>query len=80
MPHHVHLAYAGGSGRPVVESPVASVLARGVGQGRDKGLQGAVVPLGITVMTHHSAAVVRIHQQSVEMGTTVAPSARIETP
>ena len=49
-PHQVQLACACGYSRPVVESHIASVLARGAGQIRYKGPQGAVVQLGMTVM------------------------------
>lgn len=61
-PHQVQLACACGSRRPVVESHIASLLARGAGQGRYKGLQGAVVQLGMAVMAHNGAAMVRIRQ------------------
>jgi hypothetical protein len=59
----VQLACACGSSRPGVESPIARLLSRGAGQGRYKGLQGAVVQLSMTVMAHNGAAVVRIRQQ-----------------
>jgi hypothetical protein len=62
-PHQVQLACACGSSRPVVESHIASLLARGAGQVRYKGLQGAVVQLGMAVMAHNGAAMVRIRQQ-----------------
>ena len=62
-PHQVHLACASGSSRPVVESHIASLLARGAGQVRYKGLQGAVVQQGMTVMTHNGAMLVRIRRQ-----------------
>jgi hypothetical protein len=62
-PHQVQLACACGYSRPVVESHIASVLCRGAGQIRYKGPQGAVVQLGMTVMAHNAAAVVRIYQQ-----------------
>lgn len=62
-PHQVQLACACGYSRPVVESHIASVLARGAGQIRYKGPQGAVVQLGMTVMAHNAAALVRIRQQ-----------------
>jgi hypothetical protein len=62
-PHQVRLACAGGYSRPVVESHLASVRSRGAGQVRDKGLQGAVVQQGMTVMAHHGATLVRIGQQ-----------------
>jgi hypothetical protein len=47
----------------VVESHIATLLARGAGQVRYKGLQGAVVQLGMAVMAHNGAAMVRIRQQ-----------------
>lgn len=62
-PHQVHLACACGYSRPVVESHIASLLARGAGQVRYKSLQGAVVHLGMTVMAHNGAVGVRIRQQ-----------------
>ena len=62
-PHQVHLACASGYSRPVVESHIASLLARGAGQVRYKGLQGAVVQQGMTVMTHNGAMLVRIRRQ-----------------
>ena len=62
-PHQVQLVCACGYSRPVVESHIASVRCRGAGQIRDKGPQGAVVQLGMTVMAHNGAAVVRIYQQ-----------------
>ena len=62
-PFQVHLACASGYSRPVVESHIASLLARGAGQVRYKGLRGAVVQLGMAVMAHNGAAMVRIRQQ-----------------
>jgi hypothetical protein len=62
-PHQVQLACASGYSRPVVESHIASVLTRGAGQIRYKGPHGAVVQLGMTVMAHNGAALVRIRQQ-----------------
>ena len=62
-PHQGHLAYACGSSRPVVESHIASGRARGAGQVRYKGPQGAARQLGMTVMASHGAALVRIRQQ-----------------
>ena len=47
----------------MVESPIASLLARGAGQVRYKGHPGAVVQLGMTAMAHNGAVVVRIRQQ-----------------
>ena len=62
-PHQVHLAFACGHSRPVVESHIASLLSRGAGHIRYKGLQGAVVQLGMTVIAHNGAAMVRIRQR-----------------
>jgi hypothetical protein len=64
-PCQVHLACASGYSRPVVESHIASLLARSAGQVRYKGLQGAVVQQGMTVMAHNSAVLVRIRHQSL---------------
>jgi hypothetical protein len=61
-PHQVHLACASGHSRPVVESHIASLLTRGAGQVRYKGLEGAVVQQGMTVMAHNGAVLVRIRQ------------------
>jgi hypothetical protein len=62
-PHHVHLACASGSSRPVVESHIATLMSRGAGQVRYKGLEGAVIQMGMTVMAHNGAVLVRIRQQ-----------------
>jgi hypothetical protein len=62
-PYQVQLACACGYSRPVVESHIASLLARGAGQMRYKGPQGAVVQLGMTVLASNGAALVRIRQQ-----------------
>jgi hypothetical protein len=62
-PHQVQLACACGYSRPVVESHIACLLARGAGQIRYKGPQGAFVQLGTTVMAHNGAVLVRIRQQ-----------------
>jgi hypothetical protein len=48
-----------------VESHIASLLSRGAGHVRYKGLQGAVVQQGMTVMAHNGATLVRIRQQRV---------------
>ena len=64
-PHQVQLACACGYSRPVVESHIASLLSRGAGHVRYKGLQGAVVQQGMTVMAHNGATLVRIRQQRV---------------
>jgi hypothetical protein len=49
----------------VVESHIASLLARGAGHVRYKGLEGAVLQQGMTVMAHHGAVMVRIRQHPV---------------
>jgi hypothetical protein len=62
-PFQVRLACASGYSRPVVESHIASLLARGAGQVRYKGLEGAIIQQGMTVMGHNGAVLVRIRQQ-----------------
>ena len=62
-PHQVQLACACGYSRPVVESHIASLLSRGAGHVRYKGLEGAVVQQGMTVMAHNGAVLVRIRHQ-----------------
>jgi hypothetical protein len=62
-PHQVQRACACGSSRPVVERHIACLLARGAGQIRYKGPHGAAVQLGMTVMAHNGAALVRIRQK-----------------
>jgi hypothetical protein len=64
-PYQVQLACASGYSRPVVESHIASLLSRGAGTVRYKGLEGAVVQQGMTVMSHNGAVVVRIRQQKM---------------
>src|SRR5262245_42579182 len=64
-PYQVHVACASGSRRPVVESHIASLLARGAGHVRYKGLEGAVLQQGMTVMAHNGAVIVRIRQQQL---------------
>jgi hypothetical protein len=64
-PYQVQLACACGYSRPVVESHIASLLARGAGQIRYKGLPGAVVQQGMTVLAHNGAVMVRIRRQQV---------------
>ena len=67
-PHQVHLACASGYSRPVVESHIASLLSRGAGQVRYKGLEGAVVQQGMTVMAHNGAVLVRIRHKQLSKG------------
>jgi hypothetical protein len=64
-PHQVQLACATGYSRPVVESHIASLLTRGAGQVRYKGLEGAVRQQGMTVLAHNGAVVVRIRRQQL---------------
>jgi hypothetical protein len=47
----------------VVESHIASVLARGAGQVRYKGIAGAVLQQGMTVMAHNGVVLVRLRRQ-----------------
>jgi hypothetical protein len=61
-PCQVHLAYACGYSRPVIESIMASLLCRGVGHLTDTGQHGAIVHMGMAVMAHHAATLVRIHE------------------
>jgi hypothetical protein len=37
-------------------------MARGAAQGRYKGLEGAVIQMGMIVMAHHGAVLVRVGQ------------------
>jgi hypothetical protein len=60
-PTQVHLAYACGDSRPVVESIMASLLHRGAGHLTYKGHRGAIVQMGMAVMAHNAATLVRIH-------------------
>jgi hypothetical protein len=62
-PHQVHLACASGYSRPVVESHIATLMSRGAGHVRYRGLDGAVIQMGMTVMAHNGAVLVRIRQQ-----------------
>jgi hypothetical protein len=62
-PHQVHLACASGYSRPVVEGHIATLMARGADQVRYKGLAGAVIQMGMTVMAHNGAVLVRVGQQ-----------------
>jgi hypothetical protein len=61
-PCQVHLAYACGYSRPVVESIIASLLGRGAARLTYKGHRGAVVQIGMAVMAHNAATLVRIHE------------------
>jgi len=64
-PYQVHLACASGYSRPVVESHLASWLARGAGHVRYNGLEGALLQQGMTVLAHHGAVIVRIRRPQV---------------
>jgi hypothetical protein len=64
-PYQVQLACATAYSRPVVESHIASLLARGAGQVRYKGLAGAVRQQGMTVLAHNGAVMVRIRRQQL---------------
>ncbi len=61
-PSQVHLAYACGYSRPVVESIIASLLCRGAAHLTYKGHRGAIVQTGMAVMAHNAATLVRIHE------------------
>jgi hypothetical protein len=61
-PAQVHLAYACGYSRPVVESIIASLLHRGAARLTYKGHRGAIVQTGMAVMAHNAATLVRIHE------------------
>jgi hypothetical protein len=61
-PCQVHLAYACGYSRPVVESIIASLLGRGAAHLTYKGQRGAIVQTGMAVMAHNAATLVRIHE------------------
>ena len=67
-PYQVQLACASGSSRPVVASPLATLLARGAGTVRYQGLEGAVVQQGMTVMSSNGAVLVRIRQRKSPNG------------
>jgi len=58
----VHLAYACGYSRPVVESSIASLLGRGAARITYKGHRGATVHMGMAVMAHNATTLVRIHE------------------
>jgi hypothetical protein len=58
--HQAQIACACGYSRPIVESLIASLLGRGVARLTYKGHRGAIVQMGMTVMAHNAATVVRI--------------------
>lgn len=79
--HQVQLACASGYSRPVVESHIATLLSRGAGQLRYRGPQGAQVQLGMTVMAHNGAALVRVRQQQLsERAKTLRQKLRLKNP
>ena len=47
----------------MVEGHIATLMARGAAQVRYKGLEGAVIQMGMTVMAHNGAVLVRVGQQ-----------------
>jgi hypothetical protein len=61
-PHQVHIACACGYSRPVVESFLENLLCRGAAHIRYKGPRGAMVHMGMTIMAHNAATLVRIQQ------------------
>jgi hypothetical protein len=61
-PHQVHLACACGHSRPVVESFIENLLCRGAAHIRYKGHRGAMVHMGMTVVAHNAATLVRVQQ------------------
>jgi hypothetical protein len=61
-PTQVHLAYACGYSRPVVESIIASLLCRGAARLIYKDHRGAIIQTGMPVMAHNAATLVRIHE------------------
>src|SRR5712691_4278815 len=62
-PHQVHLACASGYNRPEVEGHIATLMTRGADQVRYRGLEGAVIQMGMAVMAHNGAVLVRVGQQ-----------------
>jgi hypothetical protein len=58
--HQAQIACACGYSRPIVESLIASLLSRGAARLTYKGHRGAIVQMGMTVMAHNAATVVRI--------------------
>ena len=61
-PSQVHLAYACGYSRPVVESLIASLLHRGAGHLTYKGHRGAIIQTGMAVMAHNAATLARVYE------------------
>lgn len=61
-PAQVQLACACGYSRPVIESIMASLLSRGAARISYKGHRGAIRHLGMAVLAHNAATVVRVRQ------------------
>lgn len=79
--HQVELACACGYSRPVVESHIATLLSRGAGHLRYRGPHGARVQLGMTVMAHNGAALVRVsHQPLSDRVKTLRRKLRLRNP
>lgn len=79
--YQVELASACGYSRPVVESHIATLLSRGAGRLRYRGPHGARVQLGMTVMAHNGAALVRVsHQQLSDRAQTFRQKLRLRNP
>jgi hypothetical protein len=79
--HQVTLASASGYSRPVVESHIAALQSHGAGHLRYRGPQGAQVQLGMTVMAHNGAALVRVTQQTLsKRAQTFRQKLRLRTP
>ena len=79
--YQVELASACGYSRPVVESHIATLLSRGAGHLRYRGPHGARVQLGMTVMAHNGAALVRVsHQQFSDRAKIFRQKLRLRNP
>jgi hypothetical protein len=79
--YQVELASACGYSRPVVESHIATLLSRGAGRLRYRGPHGAQVQLGMTVMAHNGAALVRVsHQPLSDRAQTFRQKLRLRNP
>ncbi len=59
-PPQAYIACACGYSRPLVESIIASLRSRGAARLTYQGHRGAIVQMGMTVMAHNAATVVRI--------------------
>jgi hypothetical protein len=79
--HQVELASASGYSRPVVESHMATLQSRGASHLRYRGPRGAQVQLGMTVMAHNGAALVRVsHQPLSNRAQTFRQKLRLRNP